>query len=731
MATENQDDIADNDQEDIEDRAEDREGKLTDWKNEPKLADLKQHLEDSRGIHEAQKRKIRDWLDNMHVRGSAAIKKVEGSSSIQPKLIRKQAEWRYANLSEPFLSSPDVFNVQPVTWEDKAGAEQNQLVLNYQFNTKLNKQDFIDEYVRTAVDEGTVIVKLGWKSKEAETTSDQPTIQYIVDPEFAPAIEHLKQLKVQDPVAWMELPEEFKRAVKLSEQQGSPVKPQVVGYGPKANKKMVINQPTLEVVDFANIIMDPLAYGKVDDMRFIIHSCETDLASLKEDGRYKRLDMIRPDTNSLLSEPDHEFKGRIDSFNFADKPRTKFVMFEFTGFWDIHGDGTLEPIIASWVGDTLIRMELLPFPDKKLPYVVVKYLPVRKSNYGEPDGELLEDNQKILGALYRGMIDLMGKSANGQTGMRKDMLDPVNRRKFLKGEDYEFNLTTDPRQGIYQHTYPEIPQSALVMTQMMNQDAESLTGVRSFSTGVGSQSLGDVAAGIRGALDAASKRELGILRRLSAGMVEIGRKIIAMNAVFLSETEVIRVTNDEFVPVDRDDLMGDYDLSLSISTAEEDNNKAEQLAFLLQTVGPNTDIGMVKMILSDIAKLRKMPDLAKRILDYNPQPDPVAQKMQELEMAKIDAEIAEIKAKTQKTLVDANLSQAKANEHSAKTDKINLDYVEQESGTTQERDLQKQGEQARAQTGLALVKHSMDLRKEAIKAFNSERIERIKAAKSQ
>ena len=37
------------------------------------------------------------------------------------------------------------------------------------------------------------------------------------------------------------------------------------------------------------------------------------------------------------------------------------------------------------------------------------------------------------------------------------------------------------------------------------------------------------------------------------------------------------------------------------------------LAFMLQTVGPNTDWGVTALILSDIARLRKMPDLAKQI----------------------------------------------------------------------------------------------------------------------
>ena len=40
--------------------------------------------------------------------------------------------------------------------------------------------------------------------------------------------------------------------------------------------------------------------------------------------------------------------------------------------------------------------------------------------------QLLKDNQQIIGAVTRGMIDLMGKSANGQTGRLKNALDFLN-----------------------------------------------------------------------------------------------------------------------------------------------------------------------------------------------------------------------------------------------------------------------------------------------------------------
>jgi hypothetical protein len=268
------------------------------------------------------------------------------------------------------------------------------------------------------------------------------------------------------------------------------------------------------------------------------------------------------------------------------------------------------------------------------------------------------------------------------------------------------------------------------MLALQNQEAESMTGVKSFSQGVSGASLGDVAAGVRGALDAASKRELGILRRLSNGMVKIGRKMIAMNAEFLSDEEVIRVTNEQFVKVHRDDLAGNFDLSLSISTAEEDNNKAEQLAFMFQTIGPNGDVGMTKMILSDIARLRKMPDLAEKLENYEPQPDPLMVKKAELEIQLLEAQIAKVRSETighqasaQLDVAKAGTEGAKAKQLSSQADLDNLDFVEQESGVKQERDIQKIGEQARSQMGLKMMdqvaedkKMKVDLIKEYIKA---------------
>ena len=681
---------------------------LTNWKKPPTLLELKQDLADARPIQNSQVTKVETWLDNLNGTGKAKVKTPEGNSKIVPKLIRKQAEWRYAALSEPFLSTDDLFNVSPISWEDTQAARQNQVLLNNQINTKLDKVTFIDEYVRTAVDEGTVIVQTGWRFEEEQYVAEEPIVQFVVNPEYGPMHEQLAQMLAESPSQYAtDVPEELKQAHELTKEQGIPIQPVIQGKQKVTKTRIVSNHPTAEICDIRNVVFDPTCLGNYELARFAIKTFESSLAELKAANKYKNLERINIAGNSILGTPDHAVPTEVQSFNFKDEPRKKFVVHEYWGFRDIDGSGKVVPIVAAWVGDQLIRLEENPYPDKSLPFVVVQYLPVRKSIYGEPDGALLEDNQQVIGAVTRGMIDIMAKSANGQTGVRKDMLDATNRRKFDKGMDYEFNANVDPRQGVYMHSYPEIPASAQFMLQLQNMEAESLTGVKSFSSGVSGASLGDVAAGVRGALDAASKRELGILRRLSAGICKMGRKFISMNAELLSEEEVVRVTNEQFVTVRRDDLPGNFDLKLSISTAEEDNNKAQELAFMLQTAGPNMDPSMSRMILSEIARLRKMPDLAKRIEQYQPQPDPMAQQMQQLEMLHLQAKIAKENAMAQHYASMPSLQEAKAATEEAKrrnldsdTDKKNLDFVEQESGVKQERDLQKVGEQARCQVVL-------------------------------
>jgi hypothetical protein len=160
-------------------------------------------------------------------------------------------------------------------------------------------------------------------------------------------------------------------------------------------------------------------------------------------------------------------------------------------------------------------------------------------------------------------------------------------------------------------------------------------------------------------------------------------------------------------------------MKLDISSIEEDNIKAQELAFMLQTMGNNIDPALSKIVLRDIAKLRKMPALAHEIENWEPQPDPMQQQIQMLEIQKLQAEIQELHARAAENQTDAQLNvakisteQAKARQAASDADLKDLNYVEQESGVTQEREKELMGEQARSNIELKRAEHALESVKE-------------------
>lgn len=673
--------------------------KLTDWANEPDLKTLKGDYVAAKPSHDEQANKIKKWTDLLQVTGTAKPPPVKGRSAIQPKLVRRQAEWRYSALTEPFLGSSKLYKVSPVTYEDVAAARQNELLLNWQFRTKLNRVKFVDDYVRAVVDEGTAVLKTGWVRNTTTVMVQVPVYDMFpaqTEEEVA-QFQQALQMREAAPQEYEQLDPAIHEAVSHYDETGEVTVAVQNGVTEVEEERVIENRPTVEVLNPLNVYIDPTCGGDLDNALFVIYSFETNRAELqKQKDRYKNLDRVNWENASVVSDGEHTARAN-NEFAFTDTTRKKVVAYEYWGFFDINKDGTLKPFVATWIGDTMIRMEENPFPDGKIPFVLVPYLPIKRDVFGEPDAELLEDNQKLLGATTRGIVDLLGRSANGQQGFAKGMLDPLNRRRYDNGQNYEFNPTMNPMQGIIEHKFPEIPQSAMVMLQLQNQEAEALTGVKSFSGGMSGEAYGDVAAGIRGMLDAASKREMAILRRLAQGISQVGRKIIAMSAEYLSEEEVVRVTNDEYVTIKRDELAGEFDLEVDIATAEVDNAKSQDLGFMLQTMGPNMDPQISMQLLAEIAELKRMPALAHRLRNWQPQPDPVAEQLKQLELQKLQAEL-------EKLQTEAEYNRARAKLAASQADKVDLDYVEQETGTQHERDMDKQQAQARGNQALEITK---------------------------
>ena len=405
---------------------------------------------------------------------------------------------------------------------------------------------------------------------------------------------------------------------------------------------------------------------------------------------YKNLDKIRSGDNH-----DYDYDNLPTDptfFKFSDEPRKKVIVYEYWGNYDVNDDGIAEPIVCAWINDTIIRLQSNPYPDGKPPFIVVPFNSVPFKIHGEANAELIGDNQKVKTAIIRGIIDNMAQSNNGQVAVRKGALDPINRKKFIGGQNFEFNGTPN---DFWQGSYNAIPGSAFDMIGLMNNEIESITGTKSFSGGINAGSLGATATGARGALDATATRRMNLVRNIAENLVKpLMRKWMAYNSEFLEDEEIIRVTNEQFVPVRRDDLEGRIDLDISIATSEDNAAKSQELSFLLQTLGPNEDPAIRRQLMSDIMDLMRMPDQAKRIREYQPQPDPVQQQLRELELQrlmleneKLKADIQDKIARANENTIDAELKKnraaveaAKARKLTSEADMTDLKFIKEDEG---------------------------------------------------
>ena len=594
--------------------------------------------------------KISDYRNQTY--GKPYGNEVKGKSQIVSQDIRKQIEWMLPTLADPFLSTPDIIKCNPITWEDVPSARQNELLLNTQFCRKFPRYNFLMKSLKVLLMEGTLVVQTGWDYEDEE-------------------VEEMVESVAFDPVTGEEM-------IVMAKQKVTKVKK---------------NQPTATVCRNEDIYIDPTCMDNMDKCQFVIHRYETDLSSLRADGRYKNLDQVEKHEGQVRDNgyypQDHTY------FTFEDKARKKMVMYEYWGNYDINDDGIAEPIVCSWIGNTIIRLQSNPYPDKKPPFIVVPFNAIPFQIYGDSLASIIGDNQKVKTAIIRGVIDNMAQSNNGQVGMKKGSLDMANRKKFLQGNNFEYN---GDKGDFWQGSYNQIPSSAFDVMSLMNNEIESQTGVKSFSGGISGNALGSTATGARGALDATATRRISLVRNIAENLIKpLMRKWMSYNAEFLEAEEIVRITSEEFIPIRRDDLGGNIDIDISISTAEDNNAKSQELSFLLQTLGNTMPFEMTQMIIAEIARLSRMPELEKKIKEFTQEPDPAAQQMQQAEMerlmlenAKLQSEIERNKARAGEDEIDrvlkmqkAEVEAAKARKLGSEADSIDLDFLMKDQGVNE------------------------------------------------
>lgn len=651
------------------------------WKNKVTIEEIHNKINEMLPLYQ-------DFVDSISAYEAAieadyTLPNGNNKSKVRPKVIKTLHSYSYNELSESLLSSYDVVKATARGGEDRETSLAHTLLLNYQINEEM---DFIPTVERSAKyfeDYGSFMLRATWNFKERKTKEHKQTLKQLPSTITPEQVQQLQQQGLLTPDGLLIV--------------DTPI------------TEVVEDHPVVVCLKPNQVILGNSTDGSnsIESLEFIACKYYSTVNRLKSTKKYENLDklssldIVSGNEDSNTEDDNFESEGYayhndsdgIDGFSSEEKEDlTGNELLVVTEYWTkLLIDGEMQTVIITFVGGTIIARDLSPFGNAVgYPFArgVYSYTTKNKLYDGEPDTLDLEENQKIIGAVTRGMIDILAKTANGQVGMAHGFLDPAEELKKEAGDSYKFNPALDPAKAITVEKFPELPRSGLDMLMLMQNSMESSSGKKMFGEGLNSTSYGEVAAGIKASVNATTQRLVSRVRRFQKPYVEIFKKISEINREFITEDKMITLSDGAYKQLSKDSLEASVNIKIEVSTPELDDKTANDLAFMIQTLGDTVTSEIKNMMLADVARLKKRPILAKMLEELPPpQPSQMEVEKHQLEVELLKAQIANEYAKAKENDTDSTLNLAKAETEAAKIgvlgstkDKQDLEFLEKRQG---------------------------------------------------
>jgi hypothetical protein len=627
-------------------------------------------------------------------------------STYRSRMFKKKVREMVPNISEPILTSQRLYDVDIVA-QDGYSADETEIsdMLNYQFKSIPELNRIINSLAKSFVIDGTAILKTTWDREEKTIVTGTKKIN--IYPESKDDVDDfLNKIDKDKKSKLLKLGYDvLKKKLPIGEKE---VNIEV--------KKVVKNRPMIREVDSIRIMTDPNAKGIFSNSRFIIEFVETNYASLRSSGNYFSLDKVKKeidDNDSPIFDPvlfSELYLGGSSTylsedeyaimFDFDDKARKRLNIVEYWGEVPIDGStGELVPIVASWIGDTLIRLEENPMPHKTMPYSIQSYEPVKNRIFGESDAEIVAEDQIGSTLAMRNMQDITQRNHRNLTQefIENGFLpDITQKNNYKNGKTVFYRKGSDPRQAIYRRTIDEIPQVVFQLKDLYDNEIEKSIGTVS--------AIDTEKADIRDGVD---NRMHSIIERFSDIFVDCGSKILHMNTKFSLDSDFYKV-NRKIRKVNTSILKSIDSFAVEVTTSAKNAKQIRDLIGLMNTRSANMSEEVAAIHYSKIALLSGMKDLSNEVLDMtiNREPSEFEKQQQQLEMMKIQLDLEKTKLEIKRIDTEAMLNIAKAEEAKIKSiekqEAIDTGIIESQASLNRARAYEylSSAEKLEAQTGL-------------------------------
>ena len=475
-------------------------------------------------------------------------------------------EWAIPSLIKVFFGNEDICKLQGVNSEqdEKAAAAHSELI-KYQLE-RLNDGFLIFyDWIKNSLIDNLGIVKCYW---EREQTIESKTM--VVSPQ------DLMQMQMNP------------RINILSVEQ---MAPEVLKIEYEETTNITKNQPKLEIVPPSEFRFTPEA-KTLENIDFVAHRKIVNLDYLRRrerEGVFQHIDQVLEEEGSdgSVNRTDYETDlnpRAYDKINDKGKEEAKkeFLLYECYVKTDINGDGILEDLIVTMVGNTIVRLEENTMG--RHPFFVIS--PIRDTLRLFPRrgiADLVGELQDLNTAFLKQIIFNIAVNNNKQAFINIDTL--IDPNEFIDGRK-AVRVSGNPREAVMWTPIEQLQPQVFQFLEYMNTMKENRTGITRYNQGMDASSLNKTATGITQIMNASNQR-LELIARIFAetGVKQLFRHMIKMNQMYITEETFIRIT-DQKKPIYPEDLEGTIDITVNVGVVAGSKQQQAQAMQLLLGMYP-------------------------------------------------------------------------------------------------------------------------------------------------
>jgi len=468
------------------------------------------------------------------------------------------------------------------------------------------------------------------------------------------------------------------------------------------------NRPYAEVLFNEDVFTDPNAIS-VEDSKFVIHRFRTTYEELEENPLYdskaiqkfKKMQQKEPEGDlEVVSEDLHDREIGL----YERKTDNELFLYEY--WYKKNGKVFITSFLNDEANTVILSNEEYEYG--WYPFIAIPFYDDEFKIWGRSLADIISDEQKFMTAIVRGVIDNMSMSNNGTKFVKKGSLDATNFKNLMEGKPVvEINATDNIASVVKDGSFNELPSMVYNLLQVIENQAEGLTGVSKMMQGL--QDINNSSATASQLVMTQSQiRLLDIENNISNGLKHLVLKWLDMIIDYITEEQMYQITGTTFaeekakmteqlkqqyqieqLPPDTqqkammliiqevekvfDKKTVKYDIEITIGTDGLKQTKINQINMLMQQSSALVQAGaippaIIQKLMAKLFELFDYPDLSNQIENYKPQPDPIQQQMTQLQMQQAQAKAQKESALAQNALARTKQTMIKAQKEMSSID---------------------------------------------------------------